>query len=412
MLGIGYYFNEMITRRRFLQTAAAGSLLALRAEAALAEMKITRIRYYDSPVPWRVSNQSSQIVTVETDAGITGVGEGGTKEMMDTLAGVLIGENPNRIEHLWQLMYRGDFYPPGREKIHALGGLDMALWDIKGKALDVPVHELLGGLTRNYVDCYSTGFPSAGNTRDTARACIAFGFKAFRTGVQGATDNGFEPQRIVRETLTHCEQIREGVGTNGGWAIDYHTRLDFADAVRMSTLLEPLEPLFCEDLVRSENRGVYKQLRPMVKVPIAVGEHFADRWEINELIEQRLIDYSRVTIPNVGGISEMKKLATYCEPHYVGLIPHFTGPIAEASLVHVLATSPQFGMMEMTGDGSQVLPHLPECYDFREGKMWPNNRPGLGVVFDATKATQISEITEHREGLPKYFREDGSLTNW
>ena len=402
----------MLTRRRFLQTAAAGSVLAHRAQAALAEMKITRIRYYDSPVPWRVSNQSSQIVTVETDAGITGVGEGGTKEMMDTLAGVLIGENPNRIEQLWQLMYRGDFYPPGREKIHALGGLDMALWDIKGKALDVPVHEFLGGLTRNYVNCYSTGFPSQGNTRDTARACMDFGFKAFRTSVVGHDDQSFEPQRAVRETLRHCEQIREGVGDDGAWAIDYHTRLEFADAVRMSTLLEPLEPIFCEDLVRSENRAVYRQLRPMVKVPIAVGEHFADRWEINELVEQQLIDYSRVTIPNVGGISEMKKLATYCEPHYVGLIPHFTGPIAEAALVHVLASAPQFGMMEMTGDGSQELPHLPECYDFREGKMWPNRRPGLGVVFDASKATQISEITEHREGLPKYFREDGSLTNW
>jgi L-alanine-DL-glutamate epimerase-like enolase superfamily enzyme len=114
----------------------------------------------------------------------------------------------------------------------------------------------------------------------------------------------------------------------------------------------------------------------------------------------------------VGGVSEMKKLATYCELHYVGLIPHFTGPNAEASLVHVLATSPQFGMMEMTGDGSQELPHFPECYDFREGKMWPNNRPDLGVVFDVPKAAQISEITEHRECLPKYFREDGSLTNW
>ena len=97
----------MLTRRRFLQSAvAASTLLATRSQAALAEMKITRVRYYDSPIGWRVSNQSSQIVTVETDQGITGIGEGGTKEMMDTLAGVLIGESPNRIEHLWQLMYR------------------------------------------------------------------------------------------------------------------------------------------------------------------------------------------------------------------------------------------------------------------------------------------------------------------
>lgn len=402
----------MLTRRRFLQTAAAGSFLAAQARAALAEMKITRIRFYDSPLGMRVFNQSSQIVTVETDAGITGIGEGGSTEMMKSLAGMLIGERPNRIEQLWQLMYRGEFYPPGREKIHALGALDMALWDIKGKALDVPVYELLGGLTRDYVNCYSTGFPSKGNTRDTARACMDFGFKAFRTSVIGRDNQSFEPQRAVRETVKHCEQIREGVGENGAWAIDYHTRLDFADAVRLSTLLEPLEPIFCEDLVRSENPSLYRELRPMVKVPIAVGEHFADRWEVNELIEEHLIDYSRITLPNVGGITEMKKLATYCEPHYVGLVPHFTGPIAEASLVHVLASAPQFGMMEMTGDGSQNLPHLPECYDFRAGKMYPRNSPGLGVVFDATQATQLAEITEHVTIAPKLYRDDGSLTNW
>ena len=402
----------MLTRRRFLQTAAAGSILAAQAQAALAEMKITRIRFYDSPLGMRVFNQSSQIVTVETDAGITGIGEGGSTDMMKSLAAMIIGERPNRIEQLWQLMYRGEFYPPGREKIHALGALDMALWDIKGKALDVPVYELLGGLTRDYVNCYSTGFPSQGNVRDTARACIDFGFKAFRTSVIGRNNEAFEPQRAVRDTVSHCEQIREGVGENGAWAIDYHTRLDFADAVRLSELLEPLEPIFCEDLVRSENPGIYRQLRPLVKVPIAVGEHFADRWEVNELIEGRLIDYSRITLPIVGGITEMKKLATYCEPHYVGLIPHFTGPIAEASLVHVLGSAPQFSMMEMTGDGSQQLPHLPECYDFREGKMWPSNRPGLGVVFDSTKATQIAEITENVTIAPKFYREDGSLTNW
>jgi galactonate dehydratase len=403
----------MLTRRRLLTSAfAASTLLTTRSQAALAEMKITRVRYYDSPIGWRVSNQSSQIVTVETDQGITGIGEGGTKEMMDTLAGVLIGESPNRIEYLWQLMYRGDFYPPGREKIHALGALDMALWDIKGKALDIPVYELLGGLTRDYVPCYSTGFPSQGTVRDTARACMDFGFKAFRTSVFASTDGYFEPQNAVRTSAANCEEIRRGVGDDGAWAIDYHTRLDFADAVRLSTLLEPLEPIFCEDLVRSENPSVYRELRPLVKVPIAVGEHFADRWEINELVEQRLIDYSRVTIPNVGGITEMKKLATHCEPHYVGLIPHFTGPIAEASLVHVLGSSPQFGMMEMTGDGNHELPHLPECYDFSEGKMWPNQRPGLGVTFNSSEADLISEITEHRPGLPKYFRRDGSLTNW
>jgi len=256
-----------------------GGALAGKARAELARMKITRIRFYHSPISRPIFNQSSHIVTVETDQGITGIGEGGSRDTIVQCAGLLIGRDPSRIENLWQLMYRGHFYPPGREKIHALGALDVALWDIKGKALGVPVYELLGGLTRDYVECYATGFPSQGSLKETARACIEAGFRAYRTSV---ADPGkgkpfvapFVANHIVRTTYERCRQIREGVGDDGDWAIDYHTRLDFADAVRLSTLIEPLEPLFCEDLVRSENKGVYRQLRPQVKVPIAVGEHF------------------------------------------------------------------------------------------------------------------------------------------
>ena len=153
-----------MTRRNWLQTALlGGGGLLDRARAALAKMKITRVRLYESPITRPIFNQSFHVVTVETDQGITGIGEGGTRDTIEQLGGLLIGEEANRIEHLWQLMYRGYFYPPGREKIHAQGALDMALWDIKGKALGVPVHELLGGLTRQYIECYSTGFPRKGS---------------------------------------------------------------------------------------------------------------------------------------------------------------------------------------------------------------------------------------------------------
>jgi hypothetical protein len=125
-------------------------------------MKITRVRYYHTRTR-PIFNQSFHIVTVETDQGITGIGEGGSRDTIEQCAGHAHRPGPNRIEHLWQLMYRGYFYPPGREKIHALGRLDLALWDIKGKALGVPVYELLGGLTRDHVECYSTGFPRQGS---------------------------------------------------------------------------------------------------------------------------------------------------------------------------------------------------------------------------------------------------------
>lgn len=405
-----------MNRRSFLSSSVLGSAattLATQARAALAKMKITRIRYYLTPNQRPTFNQSFNIVTVETDQGITGIGEGGSKDTIEQCAAMLIGENPARIDHLWQLMYRGYFYPPGREKLHALGGLDLALWDIKGKALGVPVYELLGGLGRDHVECYSTGFPNKGNLKDTARACVEAGFRAFRTSVSDpGRGRAFNSHEMVRRTYEQCVQIREGVGKEGDWAIDYHTRLDLSDAVRLSTLIEPLEPYFCEDMVRSENQGVYKQLRPLVKVPIAVGEHYGDRWDANELIENRLIDYSRVTIPNCGGITEFQKLAAICEAHYVGLIPHFTGPVSEAALIHCCGAFSGPVLMEMTGAGPGQEPHLPQCLDFKNGKLWPNERPGLGVTFDASKAKQIAEVTERSAPVPMFHRPDGSITNW
>jgi galactonate dehydratase len=377
-------------------------------------MKITRIRYYYNPNGRPLFNQSANVVTVETDAGITGIGEGGAKDTVEQCGAMLIGEDPSRIDHLWQMMERGYFYPAGREKLDALGALDLALWDIKGKALGVPVHELLGGLARDHIECYSTGFPSKGTISETARACVEAGFRAFRYSVADPPEGaGFNSHQIVRQTAENCRLIREAVGKDGDWAIDYHTRLDMPDAIRLSTLIENLEPYFCEDLIRSENPAVYRLLRQQVKVPIAVGEQFGYKWDVNELIENHLIDYARVTVPNVGGITEFMKIAAMCEAHYVGLIPHFTGPISEAALVHVCGVFPGPVLMEMTGDGvRRNQPHLPECYDFRNGKMYPNQRPGLGITLDVKPLQLQAEITKRFRLTPIFQRPDGSITNW
>ncbi len=401
-------------RRNFLRALPAAPVAwGSTAATALPEVKITRVRFFRVRDSRPIFNQSSHIVTVETDAGLTGIGEGGSPDTVRQLGAMIVGENPFRTEHLWQVMYRGYFYPPGREKIHALGAIDLALWDIKGKALEVPVWQLLGGKTRDYVECYSTGFPNQGSLRETAAACIEAGFRAFRTGSAGSGSEGpYRSRQAVDETVRRCEQIRAGVGEEGDWAIDYHTRFDLPDAVRLSSLLEPLRPIFCEDLVRSENPEVYRTLRPLVRVPIAVGEHFGDRWDANMLIENRLIDYSRVSIPNCGGITEFLKLAALCETHYVGLIPHFTGPVSEAALVHCCAALSGPAIMEMTGAGAKSHPHLPVHYDFRNGKMWPNSRAGLGVEFDPGQADLVFEETERSRPIPLLERPDGSVTNW
>ena len=410
-----YLFKSMV------KSLAMGSVALAYSEPAAAEqasavtppLTIRRVRFYQNPKSPAHFNQSFHIVTVETDQGITGVGEGGSKEAVEQCAAMIIGENPFRTDRLWQMMFRGYFYPAGREKLDALGAIDLALWDIKGKTLGVPVYELLGGLSRDRVECYSTGFPSYGTLKETARACLEKGFRAFRYATADPPKGQpFNSHQAVRQTYRDCVEIRDGVGPDGDWALDYHTRFDFPDAVRLSTLIEPLEPYFAEDLIRSENPDVYRELRAHVKVPIAVGEQFGSKWDVNALVEQQLVDYARVTLPNVGGITEYLKIAALCETHYVGLIPHFTGPVSEAALVHACSVFPGPVLMEMLGDGTATFPHLPEAYDFRNGKMWPNRRPGLGVTLDPKPLELASEITVRRRPVPMLERPDGSITNW
>jgi galactonate dehydratase len=375
-------------------------------------MKITRIRIYRPQRPNPTFNQSDMVVTIETDSGLMGIGEGGTRDTLEQCAGMLIGEDAERIQHLWQMMYRGWFYPAGREKLHALGALDLALWDLKGKQLGSPLYELLGGRTCDYIECYSTGFPWQGSLAETARACIQAGFRAYRTAVGDTSDGLFDARRQVEKTAEACRTLREALGDQGEWAIDFHTRLDLADAVHLCGLIEPYNPLFVEDPLRSENPGALAALRAQVKAPIAVGEQFGDRWDINELIERHLIDYTRVTLPNVGGITEMMKIAALCETHYIGMVPHFTGPVALAALVHVMCALPVPSLMEIGGDGPKLPPHLTQACIFRQGKLWPAARPGLGVEFNPSGAELVAEISEHYAPVPMYRRPNGSITNW
>ncbi len=412
-------------RRRFLQSAALGPTAALTDwsrplnRAAVPKLKITRIRYYAAPNYTKpLFNQARGIVEIETDGGITGIGEGGSRDMIEQCARMLIGENPFRAEHLWQYLYRGMFYPPGREKLHAVGAIDLALWDLKGKALGVPVYELLGGATRDYVECYATGFRAskAKTEEERARDCIEAGLRAYRIGPTGG--NGEVPYDFfenTQKTIEFSKRIDAAVGGGGRWAIDLHTRFDTTDGLKVCKALENLEPYFVEDIVRSENPDVYKTLRTMTTVPIAVGEQFGDRWDTNALIEQHLIDYTRVTLPNCGGISELKKLASMCETHYVGLVPHFTGPLSTAALVHVLgSSSPTRCLMELAGGEPERPPYFNEDFiNFKNGKLYLNPEPGLGVKFDPKKATFVSEITANTPYPHPILRSpDGSIHNW
>jgi L-alanine-DL-glutamate epimerase-like enolase superfamily enzyme len=418
-------------RRRFLSSLAAVPAVSLaagsqpaRAQAAAARMnplprgKITRVRIYQPPEVNPLFNQSNMVCTVETDFGITGVGEGGSKDTLEQCAGTLIGKDPFKIEAIWQEMFIAWFYPPGREKTHALGAMDLALWDIKGKALGIPVHEILGGAVRNFCECYGTttvvarpgGAPAT--LADRAKAAMDAGYRAFRMGAADVPVGGvYDTHDMVRRVIQQCREARQGVGPNGDWCIDFHQRFDYNDAVRACRGIEEFEPYFVEDPVLDQHAlQDLPRLRQMTTVPLTHGEEWGDRWDFNKLVENHDVDYIRATLPNVGGITEMMKIAALCETHAVGIVPHFTGPIATAALVNCLSTFPGPVMMEYNY-GGRPIDYLPECLDWREGKAYANERPGLGVTLDLSKLKQIGEVTE--PGRQNIFRRpDGSLTHW
>src|ERR1700757_634680 len=199
-------------RRSFLKslsaTMVAAATTGLPAFASLPKMKITRVRAYLPPNPNPLFNQSDMVVTIETDAGIVGVGEGGSKDLLEQAAGRLIGKDPQFIELLWQDMNRAFFYPAGRERTDAIGALDLALWDIKGKVQKLPVHELLGGMVRNYCECYNTvgiipGITPGMSIKERAQLTIEAGYRAFR---MGAADR---PANTTFNTHIQINQLQE-----------------------------------------------------------------------------------------------------------------------------------------------------------------------------------------------------------
>src|SRR5258708_26668640 len=288
------------------------------------------------------------VVPVEPNIVITSIGEGGARDTLEQGAGSLIGQNPFRTEAIWQEAYIAWFYPPGREKAHALGALDLALWDIKGKALGVPVHELLGGTARDYCECYATGGATPVGTapgarlslKERARATMEAGYRAFRmTPADVPIGSVYDTRSVVRRVEQECRDVREGVGPDGNWCIDFHQRFDLNDALRICKAIEPYEPFFVEDPVRHDHAlHDLPTLRHMTAVPLTHVEEWGLKWDFNRLVENHDVDFIRSTLPNVGGITELMKAAAICETHAVGIVPHFTGPIATAALVNCLST--------------------------------------------------------------------------
>jgi L-alanine-DL-glutamate epimerase-like enolase superfamily enzyme len=377
-------------------------------------MKITRI---DSLPVWG-GGRNYFFVQVETDEGITGVGEAGVTwrelavaEVVNHLAPLLIGEDPLRIEHLWQRMFRGGFFPAGRIACAAISAIDIALWDILGKALNVPVYQLLGGRVRDRVVCYPhTGGASPAELAARSRQLVEEGWKFIRFGL-ASEGEVLEPSRAVRAAIAQFAAVREAVGEEIEIILDVHTRLDPPDAVTLCRALEPYRPYFLEDPLRSENPASFHALRRHVAAPLAAGEQFATKWEFRELIEEELINYARVDVCIVGGLTEARKIAGWCETHYIQLAPHNPlGPVSAAACLHLDLAASNFGVQEMPRRPSTSLTDVcPVQIDWADGYLLPPTRPGLGIEFDAA-AARAHPYQECQ--APLLRRDDGAFTNW
>jgi galactonate dehydratase len=377
-------------------------------------MKITGIECF--PV-WG-GGRNYFFVVVDTDEGIYGVGEGGITGRELAVQGVvehfkpfLIGQDARRIEHLWQKMYRGGFFPAGKIACSAISAIDIALWDIKGKALGVPVYDLLGGRCRDKVVCYPhCGGRGIEGLVESAQRHVAEGWKFVRWGL-GQDGDVLEPSVAVPRAIEEFAALRAALGDGVELCFDIHTRLDQPDAIRLCRAVEQYHPFFMEDPIRSESMQSLRVVRQHVNTPLAVGEQFASKWEFRQIIEEELTDYARVDLGIVGGLTEAKKVAGWCETHYIKLATHNPlGPVSSAACLHLNLACNNVGVQEQPRrPGTALTDVIPVQMPWEDGYLLPPDRPGLGIEFDREAARahpfQMAE-------LPHLRRLDGSVTNW
>jgi galactonate dehydratase len=386
-------------------------------------MKITGVRGY----PVKVGHRNQFVVTIETDEGVTGVGEGGIsgrelamQGMLEHFSGFLIGEDPRRIEHLWQTMYRGAYFEGGKITAATLSAVDIALWDILGKWLGVPVHQLLAGANRERVQCFaSPGVLNGPACVERARELVEAGWRFLRfspgmggTGWSDDHDDVYEPFESIELAVHWLGEIRRALGPSVELSIDFHHRLSVAEAALFCQRVEPLHLHFVEEPIRAESAEAYRQLRSMTRVPFAIGEEFSSKWAFAPFIEQGLLSYARLDVSNVGGLTEAKKVAGSCEAHYIDVMPHNPlGPVTTAATIHLAASIPNFAQLEYQHRLAAAYP--PDLFPVMpslDGDCFPlPTAPGLGVEFNPLAA---ADYAFERWEAPHWKRRDGSYTNW
>lgn len=363
------------------------------------------------------------LVKIETNEGIVGWGDAtlnGREKAVEAalehhIFPELQGHSATRIQDIWQMFFRQTYWRGGPVLNSALSGVDMALWDIKGKCADLPVYELLGGRTREYADVYRhCGAPTTDEIIENCRDALARGIDHLRVNYHPQTDEYLDLQRVVESTA----DVRDALGPRPELIVDIHGRADPIEAARVATELEPVRLFYLEDPVRPENPDAFETIRRHAAVPLAMGELFTNPWEMLPLVERELVDYIRTDLGHIGGITPALKLAGIGEHHYVRTAfhgPPDLSPVGFAATVHVDLSIPNFGIQEMTeyeriyGERiADVFSGGPEFIE-KTGGVDVSDEPGLGIEVNEDAARGYEYERSH---LPMPRNPDGSVQDW
>jgi len=385
-------------------------------------VKITDVKAY----PAWVGHRNLCMVKVETDEGLFGWGESGLSSRELAVVGAvnhfkefLIGKDPTKIGALWQEMYRGQYFEGGRVLTAAISAIDIALWDIAGKALNVPIHRLLGGKQRDHVPCFITTIkPHDESLIEEAKMFVDEGWTVIRTaaGDLGTTErpSTVDIRKSIAEAAEVLTELRRQVGNEIVIGIDYHHRLSVAEAASFCQMMPSGTLDFLEEPIRAETPEAYTSLRQMTDVPFAIGEEFSSKWIFRPYIEQGLTNFARIDVCNVGGLTEAMKVAAMAETHYIDVMPHDPlGPVCTAATLQMSAVVPNFSWYEVPPYGRT---ETADINNFFENAPSPqasifeiSDLPGHGVIVneEAIKANAF-KFWE----CPRMLKPDGSYTNW
>lgn len=369
-------------------------------------MKITNLRTCFSG--------ACHYLILETDEGITGLGEAtlhtrqlAVDAVFEHLKPVLIGKDPMQTEYIWQDLFRGTFWRGGPVLLSALSAVDMALWDIKGKTLNTPVYNLLGGKCRDRLRVYiSISGKTPEEAAEAARMRVEQGFTCLRFCTNSEEGHILDPVHYARKGIRFMKAIREAVGEGTDVIFECHTRLTPPAALELINGIAEYHPLFVEDPLRADSPEAFRNLRMHTSVPLGTGEKLGAVWDYRTLIEEDLIDYVRPDICNCGGISSMKKIAACAEAHYIELVPHGVHHAGFLAAMHVDFAASNFAVQE-----DWISQSHPAWLDYdvtlKDGYLTMGDRPGLGVTLIESELVPFT-LSEH----PRFHRSDGSVTDW